>query len=103
MTINVDCEFDSRGSIPSLCQITDVDLEQVNNFCSIAHLRKWSLLASCKLTIDPKKEIYILSFLTIFSELYSPLIIALPNENSSSYKLIGIMIGVVGIGVIIGS
>ena len=44
MAINVNCEFCDRGSIPSVCQITDVDLEQVNKFCSIAYLRKWALI-----------------------------------------------------------
>ena len=29
MTINMGCEFRSRGSIPSVCQITDADLGQV--------------------------------------------------------------------------
>ena len=28
--INVECEFRDRGSIPSVCQITDADLGQVN-------------------------------------------------------------------------
>ena len=29
MAINVGCEFRDRGSIPSVCQITDADLGQV--------------------------------------------------------------------------
>ena len=29
MVINVECEFRDRGSIPSVCQITDADLGQV--------------------------------------------------------------------------
>ena len=29
MAIDVECEFRDRGSIPSVCQITDVDLGQV--------------------------------------------------------------------------
>ena len=29
MAINVGCEFCGRGSIPSVCQITDADLGQV--------------------------------------------------------------------------
>ena len=30
MAINVGCEFRDRGSIPSVCQITDADLGQVS-------------------------------------------------------------------------
>ena len=29
MAINVECEFRDRGSIPSMCQITEADLGQV--------------------------------------------------------------------------
>ena len=29
MAINVECEFRDRGSIPSVCQITDADLGKV--------------------------------------------------------------------------
>ena len=29
IAINVECEFRERGSIPSMCQITDADLGQV--------------------------------------------------------------------------
>ena len=29
MAINVKCEFRDRGSIPSMCQITDTDLGKV--------------------------------------------------------------------------
>ena len=30
LAINVGCKFRNRGSIPSVCQITDTDLELAN-------------------------------------------------------------------------
>ena len=50
-----DANLATQVQFPPLAyklRITDVDLRQVNNFCSIAHLQEWALIASCKLTIN---------------------------------------------------